>query len=241
MPFCALRRRIPRSAAHRIWCRRGDSNSHGLRHCPLKTACLPISPRRPACHFGTSPDFRRRSVPVTTVGAARCPVRSRRCRRRRPAAGRRPPAPRACRRSSAPAFPSRPAASPRRCPFVRANQVRPRLERKNTAARIAVVRDRKLAEPGGAEEAARRAAAERRAHVGALAVLQQHEPADRHAATSRCTTSNNVSSMFIFVTPAARALGTRDRQKIPPHPATRRRPDRRRCPASRTAPPRCRP
>src|SRR5262249_43819224 len=29
------------------WCRRGDSNSHGLPHCPLKTACLPISPRRP--------------------------------------------------------------------------------------------------------------------------------------------------------------------------------------------------
>ena len=29
-----------------IWCRRPDSNRHGLRHCPLKTACLPIPPRR---------------------------------------------------------------------------------------------------------------------------------------------------------------------------------------------------
>ena len=35
-----------RSRALSFWCRRGDSNSHGLRHCPLKTACLPISPRR---------------------------------------------------------------------------------------------------------------------------------------------------------------------------------------------------
>ena len=28
------------------WCRRPDSNRHGSRHCPLKTACLPIPPRR---------------------------------------------------------------------------------------------------------------------------------------------------------------------------------------------------
>src|SRR3972149_7438271 len=28
------------------WGRRRDSNSHGLRHRPLKTACLPIPPRR---------------------------------------------------------------------------------------------------------------------------------------------------------------------------------------------------
>jgi hypothetical protein len=28
------------------WCRRRDSNSHSLRHYPLKIACLPISPRR---------------------------------------------------------------------------------------------------------------------------------------------------------------------------------------------------
>ena len=26
------------------WCSGRDSNSHGLRHCPLKTACLPIPP-----------------------------------------------------------------------------------------------------------------------------------------------------------------------------------------------------
>ncbi len=30
-----------------IWCRRRDSNSHDFRHRPLKTACLPIPPRRP--------------------------------------------------------------------------------------------------------------------------------------------------------------------------------------------------
>ena len=29
------------------WCRWPDSNRHGLRHCPLKTACLPIPPHRP--------------------------------------------------------------------------------------------------------------------------------------------------------------------------------------------------
>ena len=29
-----------------LWCRRRDSNSHSLRHYPLKIACLPISPRR---------------------------------------------------------------------------------------------------------------------------------------------------------------------------------------------------
>jgi hypothetical protein len=29
-----------------IGCRRGDSNSHGLPHHPLKTACLPVPPRR---------------------------------------------------------------------------------------------------------------------------------------------------------------------------------------------------
>ena len=45
------------------WCRRRDSNSHGFRHRPLKTACLPISPRRRSrCsidqgYFGTTFDF----------------------------------------------------------------------------------------------------------------------------------------------------------------------------------------
>ena len=28
------------------WCRRPDSNRHGLRHYPLKIACLPIPPLR---------------------------------------------------------------------------------------------------------------------------------------------------------------------------------------------------
>ena len=29
-----------------IWCRWPDSNRHSFRHCPLKTACLPIPPHR---------------------------------------------------------------------------------------------------------------------------------------------------------------------------------------------------
>ena len=28
------------------WCSGRDLNSHGSRHCPLKTACLPIPPHR---------------------------------------------------------------------------------------------------------------------------------------------------------------------------------------------------
>ena len=51
----------------------------------------------------------------------------------------------------------------------------PSVQTKNTAARTAVVRDRKLAVPRGAEQAARAAAAEGRAHVGALAVLHQNQ------------------------------------------------------------------
>ena len=31
---------------HKKWCRRGDSNPHGLPHTPLKRACLPIPPLR---------------------------------------------------------------------------------------------------------------------------------------------------------------------------------------------------
>ncbi len=30
----------------RAWCRRRDSNPHGSRHRPLKTACLPVPPLR---------------------------------------------------------------------------------------------------------------------------------------------------------------------------------------------------
>ena len=43
--LCAAHRCAP-MRGDSFWCRRGDSNSHGFRHCPLKTACLPISPRR---------------------------------------------------------------------------------------------------------------------------------------------------------------------------------------------------
>src|SRR5215210_173151 len=35
------------SDARRSWCRRRDLNPHGLRHTPLKRACLPFH------HFGT--------------------------------------------------------------------------------------------------------------------------------------------------------------------------------------------
>ncbi len=34
------------------WCRWPDSNRHTRRHCPLKTACLPIPPHRRACDLG---------------------------------------------------------------------------------------------------------------------------------------------------------------------------------------------
>ena len=43
---CSSPHGTPARATLPIWCRRGDSNSHGFRHRPLKTACLPISPRR---------------------------------------------------------------------------------------------------------------------------------------------------------------------------------------------------
>ena len=33
------------------WCRWPDSNRHGLRHCPLKTACLPNSTTSAICCF----------------------------------------------------------------------------------------------------------------------------------------------------------------------------------------------
>src|SRR5437667_11933736 len=29
-----------------LWCRRGDSNPHGLPHTPLKRTCLPVPPLR---------------------------------------------------------------------------------------------------------------------------------------------------------------------------------------------------
>src|SRR6516225_10599880 len=55
---------VPNRGPSQTWCRRGDSNSHGLRHCPLKTACLPISPRRlvsfQASSLGRSPAFHSR-------------------------------------------------------------------------------------------------------------------------------------------------------------------------------------
>src|SRR5439155_24351018 len=35
-------------APHLHWCRRGDSNPHGLPHTPLKRARLPVPPLRPA-------------------------------------------------------------------------------------------------------------------------------------------------------------------------------------------------
>ena len=144
------------------WCRRGDSNSHGLRHCPLKTACLPISPRRlvrtPASsrpphavadrslplphrspYFGTSLAFEPRPAPPRA--ALRGSDRGWRGRRR------------ACRRADvlgrgsvdAARDPSGLAAALPECgrepgePEARSA--------KNTAASTAVVRDRKLAEP----------------------------------------------------------------------------------------------
>jgi len=42
--FCSKQRTLRPLPS--FWCRRRDSNSHSLRHYPLKIACLPISPRR---------------------------------------------------------------------------------------------------------------------------------------------------------------------------------------------------
>src|SRR5205085_2506086 len=53
----------------KYWCRRGDSNSHGLPHCPLKTACLPISPRR---HFR----YQESGVRSRRTVAAECSMRA---------------------------------------------------------------------------------------------------------------------------------------------------------------------
>ena len=41
----------------RVWCRRRDLNPHGLRHTPLKRACLPFH------HFGNRIALRRHMRP----------------------------------------------------------------------------------------------------------------------------------------------------------------------------------
>src|SRR5262245_18134428 len=120
--------------AVRYWCRRGDSNSHGLPHCPLKTACLPISPRRLVPYFGTSLDFEPAGALSGAAFAGSL------------AGG----APGAAGTSFAfgAIFSTMPCCiTPLGGPCVVAYHVRPRLVAKKTAARIAVVRDRKLAEP----------------------------------------------------------------------------------------------
>ena len=38
-------------ASKKLWCRRRDLNPHGLRHTPLKRACLPFH------HFGKNVSF----------------------------------------------------------------------------------------------------------------------------------------------------------------------------------------
>src|SRR5262249_39058832 len=40
--------RLARGSRRKEWCRRGDSNPHGLPHTPLKRARLPIPPLRPS-------------------------------------------------------------------------------------------------------------------------------------------------------------------------------------------------
>ena len=46
-PWCAGSFNRGREREYLIWCRRRDLNPHGLRHTPLKRACLPFH------HFGT--------------------------------------------------------------------------------------------------------------------------------------------------------------------------------------------
>src|SRR5581483_5244531 len=120
-----------------LWCRRRDSNSHGFRHRPLKTACLPISPRRhcieaEAClsnirfyYFGTS--FAFGSDVAGALGAVS------------------PPAAGAGGAAGCSVAESITALSPRgRCD---ARYASVNVVMKNTTARTAVLRERKLAEP----------------------------------------------------------------------------------------------
>src|SRR6185436_9396011 len=47
------------AVSRKYWCRRGDSNPHGLPHTPLKRARLPVPPLRP--EFGVCHHFRDRA------------------------------------------------------------------------------------------------------------------------------------------------------------------------------------
>jgi hypothetical protein len=83
------------------------------------------------------------------------------------------------------------------------NHVSPKLERKNTAARIAVVRDRKFAEP----EAPKRlpdAPLPNAAPMSAPLPCCYSTNPQIAAAISKWTTSNTVSSMFIRYSSTAR-------------------------------------
>src|SRR3989304_8920826 len=116
------------------WCRRRDSNSHGLRHRPLKTACLPIPPRRHGVpsllHLGMSFAFESAStagLSGTEAGAGADVPGG--------VAG-------ACDAGWV-------AITPLSSVACDEYQVSPRLVRKNTVATPAVIRLRKLAEPVG--------------------------------------------------------------------------------------------
>ena len=223
-PRCASA--FPQSPANcvRFWCRRGDSNSHGLRHCPLKTACLPISPRR---LYLSLRHVRAILFPRPTPPVLRCRLRGRglrrlrdRPRRRRPgaaagtsaglgtsgvfgAAGRQP-------------FHRRPAASRRGLPCIEPKYVRPRLVRKNTVARIAVVRDRKLAEPAAPNRLPDEPLPNAAPMSAPLPCCSSTKP-QTTTATSRCTTSSNrfhAVHLFTSKRSLVRLSGTRDRQKF---------------------------
>src|SRR5262245_44593882 len=53
----------PRAVVSR-WCRRGDSNPHGLPHTPLKRARLPVPPLRPADWSRTGAKYTLTSAPA---------------------------------------------------------------------------------------------------------------------------------------------------------------------------------
>src|SRR5262249_37739345 len=58
------------------WCRRPDSNRHGLPHTPLKRTCLPIPPRRHGGRFygfGELPGAGEVDEPEAGGGGARRP------------------------------------------------------------------------------------------------------------------------------------------------------------------------
>ena len=194
--------------------------------CGTQHRCDAATPRRPAPGAGGR-----------TTGAAA----------RRDAAGRRPESRRRPRRwRSAGAAPrsigpvEHAAAGRRPRPVVRGVRQRQRADEEDRGADRRRARQ-EVGAAGGAEQAARGAAAERRAHVGALAVLDQHQ-ADHHQRREDLQRQHEIQQACSFFfrlrwirgKAALRRRRGRWRRNRPPS-TTRRRSGRRRCRVARTA------